>query len=101
MKKLLLSVIATAIFTFAASSVAAQQNTPVKKDTTEKSKKPAMPMPDSTVPAPNTPIMGPDSPEKPVPPEKTKPRNPTLPQVPDNPPPAPAPASPVPAPQPV
>lgn len=95
MKKLLLSLIATALFTFAASSATAQQKTPVKKDTTEKSKKPAMPMPDSTVPpdrnvpVPNAPAIGPDTPTKPVPPEKTKPRNPSLPQVPDNPPPVP------------
>ena len=95
MKKLLLSLIATAIFTFAASSANAQQKPPVKKDTTEKSKKPAMPMPDSTVPAPDAPVPVPDAPKKPARPEQTKPQNPTLPQIPDNPPPIPKSPTPV------
>jgi len=78
MKKLFLSLAATFLFTFAINnSLSAQEKSPVKKDTTQKKKMPPIPSPEPTIPIPDTPSK-PMIPEKPsVPP--TEPKVPYLP----------------------
>lgn len=71
MKKLLLSLIATAFFTLTFTSLSAQETKPAKKDTTEKkvpTKKDKMP----EVPVPTPPDIPPPPPPVPVEPQKPK-----------------------------
>jgi len=80
MKKLFLSLIATAIFTFAINnSLSAQEKSPAKKDTTQKKQMPPIPKPDPTIPIPDTPTK-PVIPEKPSVP--TDPKEPKVPEIP-------------------